>query len=131
MIVLDTNALIWWISDPGKLSRKARQAIENAKREGTIYISSISVLEIYVLVKKGRLKLNTLPDNWLKEIENLPFVNFVAIDNRIAITSVELIDFPHKDPADRIIIATALNIGVKLITSDKKILSYHHVESIW
>lgn len=131
MIVLDTNALIWWISDPGKLSKKARKTIENAKQEGTIYISSISVLEIYVLVKKERLKLNTLPDKWLEEIENLPFINFVPVNNKIAIASVELPDFPHQDPADRIIIATALNMAAELITSDKKILNYPHVESIW
>lgn len=130
MIVLDTNALIWWISNPKKLSSKARRVIEEAQKK-EIYISSISILEIYVLVKKNRLKLNTLPDNWLEKLESLPFVYFVPIDNKIAVASVELPDFTHKDPADRIIIATALNLGAKLITSDEKILSYKKVQTVW
>lgn len=131
MIVLDTNVLIWWISDSGKLSRKARKIIEEAEKKKAIYISSISVLEIHVLVKKGKLRLNTLADNWLEKIENLSYVHFVPIDNKIAVQSVKLDSFEHKDPADRIIIATALNIGAKLVTSDKKILDYPHVQSIW
>jgi len=55
----------------------------------------------------------------------------VPIDNKIAVLSVNLPDFSHKDPADRIIIATALNLGVKLVTSDSKILNYKHVQAIW
>lgn len=130
MIVLDTNSLIWWISNPEKLSGKARKEIENAKKT-TIYISSMSVFEIYILLRKGRLKIDIFPDQWLERIESLPFVRFVPIDNKIAIAAVELTDFDHKDPADRIIIATALNLGAKLVTADKKILDYSHVQSVW
>ncbi len=131
MTVLDTNALIRWIINPKKLSKKAREAVEHAKIRGMIFISSVSIWEIYVLVKKGKLKLNTLPDKWLEKIESLPFVNFIPLDNKIVVTSVELPNFDHKDPADRFIIATALNLGAKLITSDRKILNYPHVQSIW
>lgn len=131
MIVVDTNALIWWISESGKLSRKAKKAIEEAERKKLIYISSVSVLEIYTLVKKGKLKLNTLPDDWLEKLENLSYIHFVPMDNRIAVGSISLHDFENKDPADRIIIATALNMGAKLITSDKKILRYSRIQSIW
>lgn len=131
MIVLDTNALLWWINDFGKLSGKARKIIEEEEKKKAIYVSSVSILEIYFLLKKGRLKLDTLPDNWLDQVESLSCLHFVPIDNRIATVSVNLPDFIHKDPADRIIIATALNLGAKLVTSDKKILEYSKVQTIW
>ena len=70
-------------------------------------------------------------EGWLEKVESLPTVRFIPVDNRIAAYSINLPDFDHKDPADRIIIATALNTGAKLVTSDRKILNYHHVQSIW
>lgn len=131
MIVLDTNALIRWIGDSKKLSKKAKKIIEESEKEKSVYISSMSVLEIYTLLNKNRLGLNTVGDNWLQRIENLSFVHFVPIDNKIAVLSINLPDFDHKDPADRIIIATALHMGAKLVTSDKKILNYSKVQTIW
>lgn len=131
MTVLDTNALIWWINNARKLSRKAKKAIEEAEKKKAVYISSISILEICILVKRGRLKLDTSPDNWLRQVEALSYVHFVPMDNKIALLSVNLPDFSHKDPADRIIIATALNLGAKLITSDEKILKYKRVQTVW
>lgn len=131
MIVLDTNALIWWINDSEKLSKRAKKLIKEAEKNQAIYISSISILEIYVLVKKGRLRFDRPKEKWLKSLESLPYVHFVPIDNQIAVASVELPDFSHKDPADRMIIATALLTGATLITSDEKILKYKNVKTIW
>lgn len=131
MIVLDTNALLWWISNSGKLSKQARKIIEEAENKKEVYISSISVLEIYTLVKKGKLRLISLPDNWLDQVESLSYVHFVPIDNKIVVHSVQLPNFSHKDPADRIIIATALQYGATLVTSDDKIRKYSGVQTIW
>ena len=83
MIVLDTNALLWWISNSVKLSKKAKKIIKEAENKQEVYISSISILEIYTLIKKGKLRLITLPDNWLDQVENLSYVHFVPIDNKI------------------------------------------------
>lgn len=129
MIVLDTNALIWWINGSKKLSRKAKKKIKDAEKNPAIYISSISILEIYVLLRKGRLQFDRPKERWLKELESLPYVHFVPLDNKIAVQSVNLVEFSHKDPADRIIIATAQIMGAVLITSDKKILSYEYVQT--
>lgn len=130
MIVLDTRVLIWWINDPKKLSKKAREIIDQEKhREENILVSSISTLEIYRLVKNGKLQLINDIDSWLEKIESLPAVKFIPIDNKVAIASINLPDFSHKDPADRIIIATAQIMGAVLITSDKKILNYKHVQT--
>ena len=161
MIVLDTNALLWWINDSGRLSGKARKIIEEEEKKKAIFVSSISVLEICTLVKKGRLEFVALTDNWLDQVESLSCLHFVPVDNQTAKTSVNLPDFTHnnpirrvfmgkirqdnqtaktsvnlpdfthKDPADRIIIATAMINGATLITSDKKILNYTHVKAVW
>lgn len=131
MIVLDTSALIRWVCIPAKLSKKARKTIEEAFEKGEICISSISVWEISLLIKKGRLGFFLDTDTWLEKIESLPAIQFVPIDNKIAVSSVSLPDYSHKDPADRMIIATAREYGATLVTSDKKILTYPHVESLW
>lgn len=91
----------------------------------------MSVLEIYTLIRKKRIGFTYFIENWLEKLESLPYINFIPIDNKIAALSVNLPEFSHKDPADRIIIATALNLGATLITSDKKILDYKGVQTIW
>lgn len=132
MIVLDTHTLIWWIDSPQKLSEKAKEIIEEEKsKEKGILVSSMTTFEIYLLIKKGKLELTSHPDTWLEKIEDLPSVRFIPVDNKIAAYSVNLPDFANSDPVDRIIIATALNLGAKLITSDEKILNYKKVQAIW
>lgn len=131
MIVLDTHVLVWWLSEPKKLSDKARKKInEEVKKEGLL-VSSISVWEIYMLVKKGRLKLTMDVDSWLEKVEGLPAIRFIPVDNKVASKSVTLPGKLHDDPADRMIIVTALQQGAVLITGDKRILDYPHVRSLW
>ncbi|SRR5260221_1084199 len=131
MIVIDTHVLIWWVSDPDKLSEKARKTIEAEKKSGSILVSSISVWEIYLLIAKDRLKLTMDTDSWLENIENLPFIQFVSVDNRIAARSVLLPGEFHNDSADRIIVATAREKGIPLITNDERIKQYAHVQTVW
>lgn len=130
MILLDTNALIWWSTAPEKLSKKARKIIDDTIKKEEILVSSISVWEVYLLMKKNRVGFFIDVDSWLEKLESLEFVKFVPVDNKIASQSVKL-DFENPDPADRIIAATALTFGAKLITADKKMLGYSHVQSIW
>lgn len=131
MIVLDTHVLVWFISNPEMLSRNAQKRINQEIKKNEILISSISVWEIFMLIKKERIKLTVHPDSWLKKVESLPFIEFVSVDNRIASQSVNLREPLHNDPADRIIIATALEFGATLITRDSRILNYPHVQSLW
>ncbi len=131
MIVLDTNVLIRWLVWPEKLSKKANNAIEKAKSKQEIIISSISIWEICLLVKSKRLNLTVNLETWIEKLENLSYVQIVPIDNKIALKSVFLNSDFHKDPADRIIVATALVYGAKLVTKDQKILEYKEVETIW
>lgn len=131
MILIDTHVLVWWISEPEKLSEKANKALEQEKKSGIILVSSITVWEIYLLIKKGRLQLTMDTDSWLENIENLPFIQFIPVDNVIAAKSVTLPGEFHSDPADRIIVATARERGISLITSDERIKKYTFLKTMW
>lgn len=131
MILLDTQALIWWSTAPQYLSKKALKTIEKETKKEKVLVSSITVWEMYLLVKKRKIRFTVDIDSLIENLEKTPYIQFIPIDNRIAAKSVLLPDPLHRDPADRIIIATALALGAKVITSDKKILTYPHVQSLW
>jgi PIN domain nuclease of toxin-antitoxin system len=131
MIVLDTHAWLWWISNPEKLGTAASSAIEQAMQENSIFLSSISTWEIALLVDKGRLTLSIDVHDWVRKTESLPFVRFMPVDNTIALRSVALPGAFHADPADRIITATALTTGMPLVTKDEKIRACSFVRTIW
>ena len=114
-----------------KLPQEAFKAVNKARREDSIVISSISTWEIAILVEKGRLELSVDVRDWVRKTEGLPFVRFAAVDNTISLRSVSLPGEFHADPADRIITATAMTMGIPLVTGDKKILGYPHVRTIW
>jgi PIN domain nuclease of toxin-antitoxin system len=131
VILLDTHVWLWWASAPENLSDVAREVVESAMTKGKVHISSISVWEVAMLVTRGRLKLSLPVTEWVAKSEQLPFFKFVPLTNRIAITSVSLPGEFHNDPADRIIVATALLTGASLVTADDKIIRYGHVKTIW
>ena len=131
MIVLDTHAWIWWVSTPEFLSETAKSIIDEAVVERDIFISTISTWEIAMLVSRGRLKLTMSAGDWIAASEALPFLNFVPVSNSIALKSVQLTGALHNDPADRIIIATAVSLGAVLVTKDEKIRNYPHVKTAW
>ena len=131
MIVLDTHIWLWWISNPDYLSPSAQHAIDFAISEKGIIISSISTWEVALLVEKGRLELSIEVRDWVRKTEDLPFVRFMPVDNTIALRSINLPDNFHPDPADRIIAATAMTMGLPLVTKDDKFINYHHVKTIW
>ena len=131
MIVLDTHVWVWFTSNPELLSKAAKKAIDASMGQKGIFISSISAWEIALLVAKKRLKLTIDVTDWITKSERLPFLQFVPVDNSVAVKSVNLPQPLHKDPADRIIIATAITIGAPVVTKDKKLLDYPHVKTIW
>ena len=131
MIVLDTHALIWWLGEPERLSKRARSVVDEAAQEKRLLVSSISAWEAAMLVSKGRLSLRLPFADWLRQAEALPFLSFVPVDNAIAVRSVELPSPLHPDPADRIIVATALQLGARLVTRDQKLRQYEPVRTVW
>jgi len=131
MIVLDTHVWVLFVSNPELLSKRAKRSLDTAMEEKGILISSISTWEVAVLVAKKRLQLTLGVTDWIAKSEALPFITFIPVDNSVAIKSVNLPQPLHSDPADRIIIATAISMGAPLVTKDKKILKYPHVQTIW
>ena len=132
MIVLDTHVLVWWLGgDEAKLSGAAMAAINSELNGGDIVISSISAWELAMLVERGRLTLAMDVAEWLKIAGQVEGVHFVPVDNEIAVKSTELPGEFHKDPADRMIVATARKLAAPLVTADEKIRNYPHVRSIW
>jgi PIN domain nuclease of toxin-antitoxin system len=131
VIVLDTHVLIWALSERDHLSEAADRLFERSAREKSVHVSSISVWEIALLHKRGRLKFSMDLESWITHVESVPFIKFIPVNNNIATRSVELPDPFYNDPADRIIVATALYLGATLLTKDQQILDYPHVASLW
>ena len=131
MIVLDTHAWVWFVSNPELLSKRAKESLDAAVEDNALLISSISAWEVALLVARKRLTLRLELSDWIAKSEMLPFVKFTPVDNSVAVKSVNLPQPLHSDPADRIIIATAISWGVPLVTKDEKILDYPHVQTIW
>jgi len=131
MIVLDTHVWVLFVSNPELLSKRAKKSLDTAMEEKGILISSISTWEVALLVAKKRLRLTLSVTDWIAKSEALPFITFIPVDNSVSIKSVNLPQPLHNDPADRIIIATAISMGTPLVTKDEKILKYPHVQTIW
>ena len=130
MIAVDTHALIWWVAG-GPLSELAAETLERHASSRSLFASSISAWEISMLVEKGRLELTIDAADWIKQVETLPGLHFVPVDNDIAVASTRLPEPFHPDPADRIIVATARSLDAPLITRDERLIDYPHVETIW
>ena len=132
MIVLDTHVLLWWATGATEsLSAKAKKAIATERNSGLIVVSSISAWELAMLVARDRVALALDTREWLALVAQIDRVSFMPVDNEIALNSVELPGEFHKDPADRLIVATARKLGVPLVTADEKIRAYPHVLTLW
>lgn len=131
MIVLDTHALVWWASGSPALSKKAKTAITRELHGGQIIVSAISAWEIAMLVEREKLVLSMDVERWLSTVAEIPAVRFVPLDVEVVVKSVSLPGSLHKDPADRMIVATARKLAAPLVTKDKKLHAYPHVKTIW
>ena len=132
MIVLDTHALLWWASGGGEaLSAAAARAIDAELAGGQIMVSSISAWELAMLVDRGRVALSMDIEEWLSVVSQVEAVSFVPVDNEIGVKSIALPGAFHKDPADRIIVATARKLAAPLVTADEEIRRYPHVRTLW
>jgi PIN domain nuclease of toxin-antitoxin system len=132
MIVLDTHVLLWWVSGSDELSASAEKAISSTLTQGSeVIVSSISAWEVSMLIDKERLILSMDVESWFDEVSQIDGVRFVPVDNEIGIKATVLPGDFHKDPVDRMIVATARKLAVPLVTADEKIRIYEHVKTIW
>jgi len=130
MVVMDTHIWWWAISEPAQLSRRARSLLAKTPPEQRV-IASISIWEFAMMVTRGRIQLTISPDEWLDYAISKTGITILNLDSRTALESCNLPGKFHKDPADRIIVATARIHQAKLITRDQKIIDYPHVTTVW
>ena len=121
LILLDTGALLWLRLGDRRLGNNARREIERAWQSNEVAVSAISFWQIAMLVNKGCIRLADDVPSWRREHLDQGVVE-IPVDGEIGIRAVELVDF-HADPADRLIVATAL-AGHRLVTSDRRILEW-------
>ena len=122
MLLIDTQALVWWAEGHNYLGRQALAEIETAWETGHLAVSSITFWEMGMLNAKGRLDLLVSVDVMYSELIR-GGLNDIAVTGDISLRAATLSDF-HKDPADRFIVATALAGGHQLVTSDREILDW-------
>ena len=126
MIVLDTSALLFWTLDPDKLSIKASKAIESTEH---ITVSSISIWEIALKVKRGKLKIPLRVDEYVTRLEQIENLEILPVDVQMWLDNLDL-DWEHRDPADRTIVGMAARRGCDLVTSDGVITGFYP-QTIW
>jgi PIN domain nuclease of toxin-antitoxin system len=130
VILVDTHVVVWLALDQTQLSKNARAAIDNARRNGDgLAISDITLLELATLASKERIRLNISLESFLREIEAR--FTILPISGRACVRALELPAAYPKDPADRIIAGTALVEGLSLLTADRAIRRSRALPTIW
>lgn len=128
LVLLDTHTWLWWLDQPNRLSAVAERVIRSSQAIG---LSVISCWEVAQLVALGRLQLKVSVDEWLTTTLAIPRVELLDMTPEIAVNSWSLPGALHRDPADRILVATARDGGWPIVTRDQAIRNYPHVETIW
>lgn len=131
MILLDTHVLLWLAMEPKRLSRPATGAISRAAKTGAIAIASITLLECAWLIAKGRVRTPGSVTSALGELLEATAADVLELTADIAATAVQLPDTVPTDPADRLIVATAIVHGIPLVTRDSRIADSETCRTIW
>ena len=130
VILVDTHVVIWLAFDQNRISRKARTAIDDARKNADgLAIADITLLELATLARKGRIRLEISLESFLQEVESRFVV--LPMTSRACARAVALPAAYPQDPADRIIAATALVEGLSLLTADREIRRSRTVQTIW
>jgi len=130
-LLLDTCTTIW-LADDQRLSPAAFELLDAADKAGEpTYVSPISAWEVGMLVARERLRLLITPQRWFQRLFEAPNVRLADMSPDLLIASSFLPGKPPRDPADRIIAATAREYGATLITRDRALLSYGEQGHIW
>jgi len=124
LLLLDTHVWLWLVAGSSDLSIEARNAIDRATAAGAIRIAAISLWEIALLASRGRIVLGKSIGRWLEETLADPGPAIDPLTPQIAVESYALPEAFHRDPADRLIVATARIANATLMTRDRRILDY-------
>lgn len=128
-LLLDTHAWIWRLLAPERLSARAEEAL--ARADNVLFLSPISTWETLVLARKGRLALEPSPSAWVTEALRRSALTAAPLTHDIALRSEKLNGFGSRDPADRFLVATALEHELTLVTRDPAMREYEAVTTLW
>jgi PIN domain nuclease of toxin-antitoxin system len=128
-MLLDTHALLWWALDPEELSPRAVQALRTMEEVGG-YASAISIWELGIKVQRGHLELPITVDEFARRVESGAVVELMPVDTTTWLRTLSL-EWAHRDPADRVIVATAMIKKVPILTKDRTIHAFEGVECVW
>ncbi len=127
MIVLDTHAWIWAVSDPTKLGKEGRSAL---RRKTPLGLSAISCWELSMLSARGRIELDRDPVTWMEDSFELLGIELLPLTPAVAVLAAQFQNL-HGDPADRVILATTLANGAALLTRDDRLRASDVVRTLW
>jgi PIN domain nuclease of toxin-antitoxin system len=128
MVLLDTHVFVWLASDPGRLSKAARDLLAAPRQSAAI--SLVTAWEIALLSKRGLLELPLDADTFIARAIRHHRLTELPLSRELILRSVGLPDL-HNDPFDRILVATARARQITLISKDRKIAQYPGIEVIW
>jgi PIN domain nuclease of toxin-antitoxin system len=126
LILVDTHVLLWWVAAPEHLSASAQRALREADEIG---VPAITFWEIAVLNRRRRIALGEPVSSWAKNVLAIPRLRCVPATCAVTAFADEIA--MHPDPADRFIVATAIDLGVPLVTRDRHLRKLKIVKTIW
>lgn len=128
--LLDTHILLWWLGDHSRLSSRQAEILKGAGPDAPLWVSDITLWEIANLSSLGRIRLHLPLRDWLERATAAPLVQLLSINPAVAAEVATLPDSFHRDPADRILVASALVLGATLLTQDRRIIESGIVPTI-
>lgn len=130
-VVIDTHIVIWYFADPTQFSQLAEKTIDIAELNGTIFISSITLVELIYLTEKGRIPPDILVE--LRKVldDSTTAFQLIELTREISDGIEEIPRQTVPEMPDRIIAATALHLNLPLITKDHKIQALQNIQTIW
>ena len=128
--LLDTHVLVWWLSGDPQLSVGQREVIASANEQSPLLVADISLWEVATLFSLERLQLQVPLRAWLEMAVAPPLVRRCSVSPAIAAELAMLPDSFHRDPADRILVATARVLGATLLTQDRRIIEAGLVDTL-
>lgn len=128
MILLDTHVFVWAATGDRALSRPAQRALKQWPRR---YLADISLREVAMLERAGRLEVDGPVWEWLEDAIDELKVEVVGVTPRIAARSAHIGQTFHGDPADQLIAATAIELDVPLVTADERLRASPAVRTLW
>jgi PIN domain nuclease of toxin-antitoxin system len=124
-LLLDTHIALWLDSGVDHLHSSTRAVIDGCwQNGGTIRLSAVSVWEIALLVDSRRIELDLPIEAWITRFLQRPGIESAPLGHRAASRSYRLHQLEHRDPADRLLIATAIELACPLVTYDERILRF-------